>query len=156
LRPDRPVLVPVCLLLAVAAGSTAGGGTLPVSSEPRQASSPTAPVTDYASLIDRLRAAGVRVEPRGEVDQPFLSVKGRMIGVRGEDVQVFQYAGAAAARAQAALVSRDGRTVGTTKLHWIGPPHFYQRGRLLVLYVGSDERVLKALDAVLGRPFAGQ
>jgi len=79
-----------------------------------------------------------------------------MIRVRGEDVQVFPYASAAAAQAQAALVSRNGSTVGTTKLHWIGPPHFYRQGRLLVLYVGSDDQVLKALDAVLGRQFAGQ
>ncbi len=79
-----------------------------------------------------------------------------MIKVRGEDVQVFQYSNAAAADAEASLVSPNGMGVGTTKLHWIGPPHFYKKGKLLVLYIGDDDKVLKALDAVLGRQFAGQ
>ncbi len=79
-----------------------------------------------------------------------------MIKVRGEDVQVFQYFNAAAADAQGALVSRDGDAVGTTKIHWIGPPHFYKKGKLLVLYVGDNDKVLKALEAVLGQQFAGR
>ena len=79
-----------------------------------------------------------------------------MIKVSGEDVQVFQYINAAAADAEAALVSPDGSAVGTSKLHWVGPPHFYKQGKLLVLYVGDNAKVLKALETALGRPFAGQ
>lgn len=106
--------------------------------------------------MDRLRAAGASVEAVGEVEQPFLSVTGAMIKVDGEDVQVFQYSSPAEMEAQAALVSPDGGAVGSSKPHWIGPPHFYKKGRLLVLYVGDDARVLRALDAALGRQFAGR
>ncbi len=157
-RPNlvKRFLLSICLLFVVAVGSTACGGKLSVSSQPQQEKSHGGPVTDYASLIDNLRAAGVSVEPEGEVDQPFFSVKGLMIKVRGEDVQVFQYSNAAPADAQAALVSRDGSAVGTTKLYWIGPPHFYKKEKLLVLYIGDNDKVLKALEAVLGRQFAGQ
>lgn len=111
---------------------------------------------DHAGLMDRLRAAGASVEVAGEVEQPFLSVTGAMIKVGGEDVQVFQYSSAAEVEAQAALVSPDGGAVGTSKPHWVGPPHFYKKGRLLVLYVGDDDKVLMALDAALGRQFAGR
>jgi len=90
------------------------------------------------------------------VEQPFFSVKGKMIEVQGEGVQVFQYLSAAEADRQAALVSPSGSTIGTTKVHWIGPPHFYKKGKLLVLYVGDDDKLLKALEAALGRQFAGQ
>jgi len=79
-----------------------------------------------------------------------------MINVRGEDVQVFQYSNAAATDAQAALVSLDGSAVGTTKVQWVGPPHFYKKGKLLVLYVGDNDKVLKTLEAVLGQQFAGK
>ncbi len=79
-----------------------------------------------------------------------------MIKVRGEDVQVFQYSNVAAADAQAALVARDGGAVGTTKIHWVGSPHFYKKGKLLVLYVGDNDKVLKVLEAVLGQQFAGR
>lgn len=149
-------LLSIRLLFVVAVGSTACAGKLSASNQPQQGKSHAGQVMDYASLIDNLRAAGISVEPEGEVDQPFFSVEGMMIKVRGEDVQVFQYSSAAAADAQAALVSLDGSAVGTTKLHWIGPPHFYKQGKLLVLYVGDNDEVLKALEATLGRQFAGK
>ncbi|MFH0343847.1 MAG: hypothetical protein ACHBNF_17390 [Chromatiales bacterium] len=114
------------------------------------------PVTDYPSLIDNLRAAGIIVKPEGEVVQPFFSVKGKIIKVGGEDVQVFQYSHETETDAQAIQVSPDGSTVGTTKIHWFGPPHFYKREKLLVLYVGDNEKVLKALEDVLGQQVAGQ
>jgi hypothetical protein len=148
----KRLLFPACLLFIVAAGSTTCGGQ----SEPQAGRSRAGPVADYASLLDGLRAAGVSVKPDGEVDQPFFSVKGMAIEVHGEDVQVFQYSNAAAADAQAALVSRDGGAVGTTKVHWMGPPHFYKKEKLLVLYIGDNEKMLKTLEAVLGRQFAGQ
>lgn len=90
------------------------------------------------------------------MEQPFFSVKGKMIEVQGEGVQVFQYLSAAEADGEAALVSSSGSTIGTTKVHWIGPPHFYKKGKLLVLYVGDDDKLLKVLEAALGRQFAGQ
>lgn len=152
----KPSLLSVCLLCVVAVGSTACGGKLSVSNQPHQGKSHAGPVTDYASLVESLRATGISVEPEGEVDQPFFSVKGMVMKVRGEDVQVFQYSNAAAADAQAALVLPSGSAVGTTKLHWLGPPHFYRKGKLLVLYVGDNDRVLRTLEVVLGRQFAGQ
>jgi hypothetical protein len=38
---------------------------------------------------------------------------------------------------------------------WIEPPHFFRKERVLVLYIGSDATVLKALHDVLGPQFAG-
>jgi len=78
-----------------------------------------------------------------------------MIKVHGEDVQVFQYASTAAADAEATPISRDGRAVGTRKIHWIGSPHFFKKGKLLVLYVGDSDKVLGSLEAVLGQQLAG-
>lgn len=98
---------------------------------------------------------GAGATAAGEVDQPFFSIPGRMIKVHGEDVQVFQYANTAAADAEAAPISRDGSGVGTRKIHWIGSPHFFKKGKLLVLYVGDNDKVLGSLGAVLGQQFAG-
>jgi hypothetical protein len=149
-------LLSICLPVVIAVGSITCGGNLSASNQPLQDNSYGGAATDYADLVDSVRAAGARVETAGEVDQPFFSVKGRMITVHGEDVQVFQYPDATGADAEAALVSPDGSAVGTTTLHWIGSPHFYKKGRLLVLYVGDTARVLKALEAALGRQFAGK
>ena len=58
--------------------------------------------------------------------------------------------------AQAAPISRNGMAVGTRKIFWVGPPQFFKQGRLLVLYVGDNDKILKALESALGRQFAGQ
>ncbi len=142
-------------LLLLAVGSATCGGDFSTAKQ-AQGQSLASPVTDQASLISKLRAAGASVEVVGEVDQPFLSVTGTMIKLQGEDVQVFQYSSAAEMEAQAAPISRDGTAVGTRKIHWIGSPHFFKQGRVLVLYVGNDQKVEKTLEAVLGRQFAGQ
>jgi hypothetical protein len=39
---------------------------------------------------------------------------------------------------------------------WIGPPRFYKKDRLIVLYVGSNSDVIRLLDTVLGRPVAAR
>ena len=113
-----------------------------------------------ASIIDNwleaMRARGAIVEPAGEAEQPFLSVTGQMVQVNGEDVQLFAYPSAAEMEAQAGRISPDGGMVGNSKIHWIGAPHFFKRGRLLVLYVGENGDLLRLLTAVLGRQFAGQ
>ena len=114
------------------------------------------PVRDYVSLIDNLRAAGATVEPVGEVSQPFFSVPGYVIEVNGEQVQVFEYADEAAANAEAATVSPDGSTVGRTFVGWVAPPHFFTKGRIIVLYAGSNQATLELLQRVLGPQFAGR
>ena len=113
-------------------------------------------VMDRANLVDSLRAAGAKVEPAGEVSQPFFSVKGQIIKVSGSDVQVFEYASAAAADTEAKGVSPDGSVVGRSRVGWIAPPHFYKKGKLVVLYLGDDTTVIKVLESVLGRQFAGK
>ena len=144
------------LLTVAAASSAACTQNSLESNQAAKRKSVAGPVTDYDSLIESLRGAGFSVEPQGEAEQPFLSIEGRMIRVSGEDVQVFQYTNAAAAEAQAALISPDGSAVGTSRPHWVGTPHFYKKGKLLVLYVGDDDNALKALDAVLDPQFAGK
>lgn len=114
------------------------------------------PVTDYVSLIDNLRAAGATIEPKGEVSQAFFSVKGQVISINGGEVQVFEYADESATEADAALISPDGGSIGTTMVTWVAAPHFYKISKLIVLYVGNDSAIIKVLESVLGPQFAGR
>ncbi len=149
-------LLAVRLAVVAAAGAVSCTSSASGLDQPRQGESRPSRVTGYASLAAYLRAAGASVKPGGEVDQPFFPVTGKMLQVHGEDVQVFEFAAAAVADAQAARISPTGGTVGTTNVHWIGSPHFYKAGKLLVLYVGDNDKVLQALAAALGRQFAGR
>ncbi len=111
---------------------------------------------DFRSLTRRLRAEGLKVKVGGRVEQPFFSVRGRTLTAGGEQVQVFEYAQAKTADAEARGVDPKGSGVGTSMVSWIGPPHFYKSGRVIVLYVGSDQNVIKALESALGPQFAGK
>lgn len=115
-----------------------------------------AEVPDHRALIGNLRAAGAQVVQTERLRQPFFDVEARILEVDGEGVQVFEYDDAATAAAQAARVSKDGSQIGASKPLWIGPPHFYRKGRLLVLYLGADTRTLERLACLLGPPFAGR
>lgn len=112
-------------------------------------------VVDFDDLVGRLEASGATVTATGAVSQPFFTPEGQIIAVNGQDVQVFEYDNEAAANAEADLVSPDGGSVGTSIMSWIAPPHFYDGGRLIVLYVGDDSGLIDALESVLGPQFAG-
>lgn len=108
----------------------------------------------YVDLVDALRAAGATVEPVREIEQSFFSVPGQVITVSGGEVQVFEYADEATREVEAAMISADGSSIGTTMITWVEPPHFYAMGRAIALYVGSDAEILQMLESVLGEPIA--
>ncbi len=153
---DRKLLS-VFLLMAAAALVAACGATPPAGAEAPETPivQPGGEATDYESLLFGLSGVAKTVDTGGEVEQPFFSVKGQLVWVDGYELQVFEYASVEEAVAQAALVSPDGGAVGTSLVSWIATPHFFQAGRLIVLYVGDDAQTLDTLAEVLGPQFAG-
>jgi hypothetical protein len=135
------------LVLGVAAGLACSSS--PTGQEPGV-------VLDYDGLVEGLRRGGAPVTEGGSITQPFFATPGRSIGVAGDLVQVFEFADAAEAQANARRVSADGHRVGTSSIFWAGSPHFFMRGRVLALSVGSSPSVLAHLQAVMGPQFAGR
>jgi hypothetical protein len=113
------------------------------------------PVRDHVSLVDTLRAQGLTVEPTGPISQPFFSVPGQTLRVNGQDIQVFEFENPSAARSQAKDISPDGMSISHTVVQWIDPPHFFLSGKILVLYLGTDQELFKKLETVLGKQIAG-
>lgn len=109
------------------------------------------------ALIAALQQQGATVA-RSEVlprdSNPFFSTNAQVVRVNTGVINVFEYPSLGAAESDASKVSRDGSAVGSTMITWVGPPHFYKSGRLIVVYAGSDAAVLQPLQAVLGPPFA--
>ena len=112
-------------------------------------------VKNLSELVNKLKNGGERVVRKGKVDQPFFSVKGRIITFGDQDVQVFEYRTIKAAELDASKISGTGSSVSTSMPMWIAPPHFFKNGRLIVLYVGEKPSVLQALEDALGPQFAG-
>lgn len=121
---------------------------------------PTAPDVSFSAsmLTQALRDGGATVAAAGTEPQdsfPFFAVASRDLLVNGETVHVFEYSTAAKAAGDQARVTDSGTPVGTSQVTWIEPPRFYQRGRIIVLYVGHSDDVSRRLEMILGRPFAG-
>jgi len=122
------------------------------------------PVQDQVSLIDALRGKNVTVDiGQSATVQPFLNPQsGTAVRLSGgplttaADLQLFEYASASAASADAHQIRADGSGTATAIVDWVAPPHFYVKGRVLVIYVGSDPAMLSLLQSLLGPQFAGR
>jgi hypothetical protein len=117
---------------------------------------PQALAHDKTSLLAALRGMGLTVSSAGMVRQPFLAPVGQGFAINHvarDTIQVFEYADSAAATRDTAKIRPDGSIPGLV-IDWIGQPHFYRMGRLVVIYPGTTARVLAALRAVVGKPFA--
>lgn len=110
------------------------------------------PVQDQPSLIDALRASGLTVNPVAKVSQQVLSGSGETVQVNSETIQVYEYPDAKAAQDDAANVQPNGTVPGVT-VTWPGQPHFYRKERIIVIYPGTNQTVLTALESALGKPF---
>ena len=115
-----------------------------------------AAVEDQASLIAALETAGATVASGEPISQPFFNVEGNIVKVNGADVQVFQYESAEEMELDSSQIAPDGGSNATTMITWIDTPHFYKTGRIIALYIGSDETILSLLETVMGAQFAGQ
>lgn len=107
-----------------------------------------------ASVAGRLEAMGLEVADVGVISQSFMPVEGSVITADGQGVQIYEFQSEKAAGAFASTVSRDGTQIGTSIATWIDTPHFYESGRLIVIYVGSSGRIDKALSSFMAK-FAG-
>lgn len=86
------------LTFTLAFVSKVAEGVLLGATMPKQAmASSKPPVTNLAQLIRSLRSRGHKVARKERVEQPFLSVKGQIIKIDDQDVQVFEYRTAHAA-----------------------------------------------------------
>ena len=113
-------------------------------------------VQDKATLVTALQDAGATVETGEPISQAFFTPEGGTLKVNGADVQVFEYESTIAMEEEASQVAADGGSIGTTMVTWMDTPHFYQAGRIIVLYVGSDQAILDLLEKSVGPQFAGR
>lgn len=127
-------------------------------------------VMDYGRLVDRLREAGATLEEAGETElpgagEPIFSVTSKTIKVNGENISVLEYSDEARAETEAKFISPDGFSLtrppdsksdgSVAMVDWIAPPHWYQSGRIIVLYVGRNQKIIDLLESALGPQFAG-
>jgi hypothetical protein len=138
----------VGLFLLTACGSEAGEGEGLVKE--------TTGVSGVEGLVEAFEALGAKVLESDPVEQPFFSVVGKGVLTNGQGLQVFEYADADTAAAEAETIAPDGSSVGTTMMMWVDDPNFFSQDNLIVLYLGSDPATLGVLETVMGPQIAGR
>ena len=124
-------------------------------SNPAASPSPSAAATGVEGLVDALTAASVPVRQADRFDAAPLSGQGVLLCVGSEEVRVYAFSSAQErANAATSIDATDPSHIGTSIVEWSGNPRFWQRDRILVLYLGADAATEAALSSVLGPPFA--
>jgi hypothetical protein len=125
---------------------------------PTLTSTPTptlVPSTGVEGLVADLHRAGAQIGRSAPFNGTPLSSDGVTVCVNHEEVSVYVYSSDQAREAAAATIDRhDPWHIGNAVVEWLSPPTFWQRDRILVLYVGTDQATTNLLVAVLGQPFA--
>jgi len=108
------------------------------------------------ALVDDLAAAtGTEVGLVGVVDGRPLTTTQVIVCANHENVRVFEFANDAMRAMAAARIDPDDPShIGGDIYDWSGMPRFWQRDRVLVLYVGTDEPTIAMLTILLGEPFS--
>ena len=156
------IVLALLMMIVISCSPMSGAGqaveTVPGATSSEDPSTPSVVVSHgneiggYVDFVDALRAAGATVEPVGEVEQAFFSVKGQKILVNGAEVQVFEYADESARKSDSDLISTDGTNIGTSMITWVDQPNFWAKGRIIALYIGKDPALMDLLSGVLGEP----
>lgn len=118
-------------------------------------SSPSSSGVGVEGLVNALKVASAPVRQADRFDPAPLPGQGVLLCVGREEVRVYVFPTDEARMAAAAGIDRtDPSHVGTSIVEWTGNPRFWQRDRILVLYLGTDAPTEALLTSALGPPFA--
>jgi hypothetical protein len=130
-------------------------GCQPDPGEPSHQPSPTSSADGPEALIADLLAAGAVARLGAGFTADPLPGQGIVLCVGKEGVQLFVFPSIRDRMDAASRIDpKDPWHIGTSVVEWIGRPRFWQRDRLLVLYLGEDVATDNVLRTVLGPPFA--
>lgn len=156
--PTRTVLIaPVLALLVL---SCAGQGPTPTPPTPTPSpAGPTGTLTPLREgvegLVEDLTNAGADAALSGSFSGAPLAVEAGVVCIDGKEVRVYSYSSEEERAAVSARIDpNEPSNIGTSIVEWDGWPQFWQRDRILVLYLGNDEATIERLKGLLGEPFA--
>ena len=113
------------------------------------------PTSPRARVVSELRAQHLRMRLDGTFKYGFFAPPARAYwNARGE-VILWQFPSAARGARAVTQIRPDGNAIGGRAVRWKGLPHWFHRGRVITLYLGSKASLQAALARVLGPQIAG-
>lgn len=106
-------------------------------------------------FVADLTEEGVEVEKGETFSTEPVGGQGQLLCVGDQELRVYLFASDEEAAAVAARIDpNDPSNMGNAIIEWVGNPRFWQRGPMLVLYLGEDQAIEDQITGVLGQPFA--
>lgn len=104
------------------------------------------------NLIQKLQEEGHTVVKKQVVEKdPFFSVYATYYKVDGKVLVIYEFQNEKEAKKKSKTISADGSNIGGVILEPIDIPHYYQNGEIIVSYIGSDTKLEKDLEKILGK-----
>jgi hypothetical protein len=142
-----------CLFLSFAIVALGCGSSVPPSAIEVSAAVEESAVSP---LIADLRRAGASVIQLGPFSTDPLGGRGEQLCVAGQEISAYVFSTEEEASAIARTIDpKDPSKIGNALIvEWAGNPKFWQRGPVIILYLGSNPAAEAGLTTVLGPPFA--
>ncbi|HLP79796.1 MAG TPA: hypothetical protein VK158_04135 [Acidobacteriota bacterium] len=112
-------------------------------------------ITSVTRLVDSVRMNDGLAQYGQVTKQEYFPIPAQELRINADTIYAFEFKTTAAAMQMASQISSDGGTISGKQISWIGQPHFFRSGPLLVLYVGDNRDTLSILMYLLGNQFAG-
>lgn len=108
-----------------------------------------------ARFVAELTEEGVEIDQAETFSTDPVGGQGHLLCVGDQEVRVYLFASDEEASAAAVRIDpNDPSNMGNVIIEWAGNPRFWQRGPMLVLYLGEEQATEDLITAVLGQPFA--
>jgi hypothetical protein len=147
------IIVLISLFTMILLTGCGSGKQVNAANEPNVSNEPG--VLNNETFVKDLEAKGYKVveqkQEAGVDPYTFFSVYARNIEVDGKVISIYEFKDEETAEAESATITGAGYIIGNAMVDWVDTPHFYTKGKLIVNYVGKDEKLLKDLESILGK-----
>ena len=106
----------------------------------------------HAEVVAALTEDGIQVVETGSAPGWPFSVDPQVVLAAGHELRVFEYADTTAREHDSSTILMGGYSVNGAPVEWVGPPHYWVRGRVIIQYLGDDEAAVRMVTAALGEP----
>lgn len=96
------------------------------------------------------------------VQKDFLNVPRKRMKIGKDAIDIYVYTTCAGAKIDSMKIDRHGDSYRglfrgvQVEVDWVAPPHFYRKGRIIVNYVGENQKIIYDLRSIFGKEFAGE
>lgn len=90
-------------------------------------------------------------------NKKIFSVDREIVKIKGGELSLYEYPMDSKGKMEEDIksIQDSGNTINGVKMTWTTAPHFYKKGRVLVVYDGNSQEIIKALNEILGNPIMG-